>query len=529
MGFGNGENVGMIQSLSFSFFILSIPLFLSLDAGEPTHFSLTQAVGNTLHNDSQVEIIRYDARVQEGEVRSSEGAFDVLLESSLSHTQSDDVLSSSLGQRTDDSSRSDDLSVSLNKTLRLGTAFSLSLSSSKERNEVYPSVAGNAESSASTLTFRIDQPLLRNFISGLDASTEKSQNELLEGVRYETLQNISAKVLETINAYWEVVAAQKELEVLQASENRFTELVENTRSLIDAGELSKSDINQPLAQLYRQQTQRVASEQRRFRAIKRLEFLTSADILSGQSLTFEEFPLGSQEESSFIMVGNLISEAMVRRGDVLGAKARVRSAESLLKGAKNSARPSLNVFASTSRGGFRGESERGDSLWRALDQLEPQKDYTVGVEFSMNLSNDEAKGLVGRRLYEKKRVAKILQRLEEEIHFEVRSAVANHKALQQEVNFAEKEVERQEVLVANENKKLNAGSSTLFKVIEFQNQLTTALINQISIHKNYVQNFANLKFLLGELLRTDFVEMKVEWDESVLTGVIGRGERDGNS
>ena len=529
MGIGNGEYVGMIQRLLFSFFIFCIPLFPGLEAKDLDHFSLTQAVGNTLYNDSQVEIIKYDARVQEGEARGSEGAFDILLESSLSHTQNNDVLSSSLGQRTQDSSRSDDLSVSFNKTLRLGTAFSLSLSSSKERNEVFPSVASNVESSASTLTFRIDQPLLRNFLSGLDASTEKSQYELLEGVRYETLQSISAKILETINAYWEVVAAQKELAVLTASENRFTKLVENTRSLIEAGELSKSDINQPLAQLYRQQTQRVISEQRRFRAIKRLEFLTSAKIWSDKSLAFEEFPLGLLEGRPTIEVEQLVYEAMERRGDVLGARARIRSAESLLQGARNSARPSLNLFASTSRRGFRGEGEKGDSLWKSLDQVEPQKDYTVGVSFSMNLSNDEAKGLIKRRLYEKKRVRQILQRLEEEIRYDIRSVVANHEALLQEVSFTEKEVGRQEVLVANENKKLNAGSSTLFRVIEFQNQLTAALINQISIHKNYVQNFANLKFLLGDLLRTDPVEMKVEWDASVLTGTVGRRERDGNS
>ena len=82
---------------------------------------------------------------------------------------------------------------------------------------------------------------------------EKANALELEAVNWDTLQTISDKVLNTISSYWEVVAAQQNVLVMENAIEHIKKLTDLTRELIQGEQLAAEDINQPLALLYNEQ------------------------------------------------------------------------------------------------------------------------------------------------------------------------------------------------------------------------------------------------------------------------------------
>ena len=86
---------------------------------------------------------------------------------------------------------------------------------------------------------------------------------------------------------------------------------------------------------------------------------------------------------------------------------------------------------------------------------------------------------------------------------DVRRTWTNQLALGLQIEQTDRAVVQYKVLVENEIRKLRVGESTVFKLVDFENQLTNALISQITLYRQYAQNIANLRFLIGRVFSAD--------------------------
>jgi outer membrane protein TolC len=84
---------------------------------------------------------------------------------------------------------------------------------------------------------------------------------------------------------------------------------------------------------------------------------------------------------------------------------------------------------------------------------------------------------------------------------DLRIALSKQLYLARELQKSNERVVVNRKLVDEEVIKMHAGMSTLFVLIDFENRLTEALIEQITIRKLYMQNIATLRFLTATLFK----------------------------
>ena len=99
-----------------------------------------------------------------------------------------------------------------------------------------------------------------------------------EASRLNLQHTISTNVLQTVLAYWNIVAAQQRLRLLLRSELIDGALVNLSHELIKADEIPASDISQIEAQLATAQAQRISAEQDLVTAIQALAVNMGMDL-----------------------------------------------------------------------------------------------------------------------------------------------------------------------------------------------------------------------------------------------------------
>lgn len=358
----------------------------------------------------------------------------------------------------------------------------------------------------SRVSVEVDQPLLRNLRYGLNYMTELANKQGVNVVRYETLQTISQQVLNTITAYWNTLGARKILISQRESEERLQKIVENVKFLIQRGQLAPNDLLQPIAQLSSQIVARVQAEQAYFDAQQQLKFVMGEwnEVFPCSTKEFEvvdEFPVTALDPLSFPSIFcNLFPFVFQQRFDILASINREEVYTLLLKGAKNSELPQLDVVGRASFEEFTSCS-RSEELFSSLNYKHPQKDFTVGVVFSTPFYRDEAKGLIRQRQAEWSQAVANTQLLKQQALSEISAALKDQIHIQEELKKAKEAVDEYQQLLINEKKKLVAGFSNIFFLLSFESSLTTAMVVYIQLQNQLATNIARIRFLTGTLIQ----------------------------
>jgi outer membrane protein TolC len=202
------------------------------------------------------------------------------------------------------------------------------------------------------------------------------------------------------------------------------------------------------------------------------------------------------------IIPDLIAQAIKYRYDIQAASIREREANVLLQGAYNAELPRVDLFGGVRKQDFRlgGGSER---YFSSIEMDRPETDWTIGVNFSVPLYNDAAKGLLRQRQTQKYQATLRTRFLTQTSVSTLRSAISNQLSLIRQLKKANEVVALNQKLIEDEWKKLRAGFSTLFVLLDFESRLTDSLSERNRIYKLYMQNIANLRFLTGSLFESD--------------------------
>jgi HAE1 family hydrophobic/amphiphilic exporter-1 len=135
--------------------------------------------------------------------------------------------------------------------------------------------------------------------------------------------------------------------------------------------------------------------------------------------------------------------------------------------------------------------------------------FRVGVQINLPLRNRTAEAQLGRSLVEGQRIATQREQLEQAIQVDVRNALQAVRSAEARLRSAGIARDASEQQYQSEVRKLDAGQSTVFLVLERQTALTTARGNELRAQTDLNKAIAELQRATGSALNTNSIVVRV--------------------
>ena len=135
--------------------------------------------------------------------------------------------------------------------------------------------------------------------------------------------------------------------------------------------------------------------------------------------------------------------------------------------------------------------------------------FRVGVQISLPLRNRTAEAQLGRSLVEGERIGTQREQLEQTIQVDVRNALQAMRSSEARLRAAVATREANEQQFASEQRKLDAGQSTTFLVLERQTALTEARALELKAQTDLNKAIADLQRATGNALRVNSIVVRV--------------------
>lgn len=469
--------------------------------------TLAEAVHRALSANTGVVVQRLQVMAGEGGVQQAAGAYDSEAQVSASNEKGPHPLRSvdvatftaagRPGERADYRNNTE-YRVAATRQLRSGVELEGAVSVNSAASTLND-VSSIPRQTASSVRFGLRVPLLRNS-GGLQQSAALAAQELERDASVEDLlQTSTATVLAVAQAYWELVARHRRVELLRASERRAEELVAEIGKLVAADQIPGAELDLALASAGEKRASRQAEEQALQAAWNALGRQLHADTgaeVDSASLSVEQLPTVAPQVGDF--AGQLLlrrKDAAERRSDVRAARFRERAAQQQLVAAQDGLKPQVDLVASvTSNGLVEGTSSPTFEFNRYASA-------NVGVQLRMPFEQNAARGLVVSRLAAYRQTVARLHEAESNVAPAIVTAASALRRIVSRHQDTAATVELYDQAVRNEYTKRRLGLATLIDVITVQDRLDNARLLLLQLRQEYAAAIAQLLFESGDLVR----------------------------
>lgn len=475
---------------------------------------LLDAVRLTLAKNPDIQLQEKQVEFSQGTVQQAAGQFDP-------------ALSLTVGRSVDNSPQYDGGSQSVTPIKTATTAYNLALDTPL-RNGIVLSPSVGATSTTGTVydlaqlpaqnrgkvNFSIRVPLLKG--SGESAAAGEIAANLEWAASKEDLRYaIAQSVLNTVTAYWGLLAAGKSLDIARESEASVRRMVGETRKLIEADELPAADLNMLRASLLDKTAARIFAEQALLNAQQRLGQAMGLPYLQISALEaadgFPSLPTGLSALES--QLARLIGMAMQRRPDLKAAQLHQDSARTLTGAAQTNLKPQLDVTVSV---GYAGLAEGGSAgALGGLTQNRGGANIGTSISYQWPFDNNVARGRYRQQaaVYDQSTIR--AASVERAIGIGVESALTGLARGALQLRESEEAVELYRISLENEKTKYLLGTSTMIDVLTVNDRLLNARLSNISYRLNTLNALAQLNFQTGALLAEDELGQSIRLDQLV--------------
>ncbi len=448
--------------------------------------SLADAIRLTLANNTEVRInqLQYEgARFAIGRAYQN---VDPVFTASFSSTRSTQPTTDQLAGAATLSNLGQNTNLSFSQGFFTGTRYSINFSGGKSTtNSIF---ANFNPSITSNLSFNISQPLLRNFGLGPNRAPLVIARRNVQQSRATFEAQIMDSVSQATNRYWDVVQARESLKVVQKS----LELAETTYKLdkrkLELGALPPLDIFRSESQVATRRVQVIQAEYSLKRLEDELRRSIGADLdqnVSGLDLDLMEAaePVG---DLLTMDAAAAIGQALRRRPELEALRLQLANDQTSIHLAHNSLKPDLNFttfYTSNGRGGNAIDTSvtppvvtsRG-GLGDAFDQIGSWDFPTYGFTLRLTLpvKNRVADADLGSALVAQKRSLFTQRQREQAITLEARNAVHQLEEAKLSMGASRIALDLARKNLEAEQRKYELGATTIFFVLDAQNQLAGA-------------------------------------------------------
>ncbi len=455
------------------------------DPGKQQDLSLTLrlAIQLALTHNRTLEKAGLDREVQHFDLRVAQDEFSPQL-NLLSGVRYNPVTTNGAGV----TNRTGSVSAGLTERIPTGARFSL----------LWDNLATDRSTALtktydSSLLLLLDQPLLRG--GGLPANLANlriarlaEQSNILEYKR-----TVIATITNVIFVYRALQQAQRQVEVSEVAVTRAREQLRINRALVSSGILAPVEIIQTESDIANQEfnllTAQANRSSARFALIKILDVDRQTQFVSIEPLVLPEFNLDLETCRRL---------AFAQRPDFQQAQQSQAIAELGVVSARNNQLWSLNLSTRYKLAG--GDTAFSSALDRTFTRT--NEDWNVGLTLQVPLGDLTRKQTFLRARGRAQKAAIDVTEITENIEIEVRDALRTIELTSRRVRVAAVARELSERKLEIEKGKLQAGRTTNFAIVTFQNDLVSARLNEIGAQIAYLNAITLLEQTLGTTLAT---------------------------
>ncbi len=321
-------------------------------------------------------------------------------------------------------------------------------------------------------------------------------------------------LLQVERAYWELVFAERDLEVKESSRQLAIEQLGRTQAQVEVGLIAPVEATQAEVQVAGRETDLIVARNTLDNNRDALRALLRADRLPAGWDT----PLSASEEPAVVAadidVESAIQEALENRAELAMAQATIRARQVAVKATRNALLPRIDLIGQVSANGIGGDLIVRDGFFGgevidvvpggysdAVKQL-VGLDFTswsAGFNVTVPLGNSAAEGTYAQATLNADRARTERLRTEQQIVLEVRRAARGVHAAFDAVGSTGKTRELAEEQLRIETDRFGVGMSTNFEVLQFQDQLAVSRSQELRARIEYRLSTAELARATGTL------------------------------
>ena len=525
---------------------------IGVDADRQQPLTLREALSMALANNKDIEVSRQNVRIAEFDLTGARGAYDPRLSSTSYYERIKNPVANFLSGGSNGIITSSDFTANARlegNSPKLGGSYKFDFSSIRQTTN--NQFTGLDPLYPTSLTFTYSQPLLR----GLKFDNSRRQIEIAKKNLSLTDAQFRQRAIETITnvqrSYWDLVFSLRNLQIQRDAVRDARTQLEHNRRLVAEGSLAPIDVVAAEAQV-------ASFEQTLFTALEQVgvaeNILKSliaenrqADIWQRSLVPVDSVDLippavslpdamkaavenrPELQQSSVASEINEINQKYFREQtkpaiDFVGSYGLVGLAGSRTNSAVNPFTSTVELRDRVNRlselagltplptpplQSFRPDLIGGYS--QSLENLLGNQfnNFRVGVQISLPLRNRTAEAQLGRSLVEGEQIQTQREKLEQVIQVEVRNALQSLQSAQAKLRAAAEARGASEQQYESEKRKLDAGQSTVFLVLERQTALTTARGNELRAQTELNKATAELQRAMGNSLTVNSVVVSV--------------------
>lgn len=452
--------------------------------GSPIALSLGEAVETSLRENLGLQLKRQDVAFAEGSALSEEGSFDTMIRADIGATE---TRTAPVTEISAENERTAALNAGVKKRFTTGTEMDLSWDN------------GNLDTDSNIYLFDpvyktgvklgLSQPLLKGLGSTVQMADLNSARSRLEAQSFLVDSEAADLAAQVKNAYWELVFAHQNLEVLQLSLKLAQRLKNDTAAKISAGRLADIDLYQPESEVAQREQDLITGERAIGIAEDNIKLLmNSRDWLAPYSPV--DLPPVEPISPS---IRDVAEKALQNRPDIKAAALQIQASEYQVKKSENQILPVLNLVGAVGYGGT------ADTYGNAFDNSLSDRDteWQVGLSFSRPFDNSQAQGQYRQALATHNRNRTSLELLKQEIRRTVRVTVRDVELALKAIDATDKTAIATQKRLEAEQIKFDAGRATTLDVLIAQQDFARALSTQNRTKVVYAQSLAELDRIQG--------------------------------
>ncbi len=478
--------------------------------------TLPEAYELALSRNLDLQVGRYDVAKADASIAGATGTFDPQLSLGVSGDWSKAPAATQLAGADVNVGRDAKFDLGLATVLPTGT--NLSVDSSTTRSETNSTFFFLNPRWNTDLTVSLRQPLLQGF----GTLVNRSAIVVARNSRDQTAASFAIKVISTLqtveNAYWDLVATRKAVEVRQQSLELAQRLLRETQERVKVGTAAPIDTVQSEATVAARRQELITAGNAAANAEDALKAVLGFDqpdewdvhIKTAEELTSKRI---------HPKLADSIDLALKRRPEVHSLLLSIELAALNTRVARNTVLPRLDLQANYGWGGLGGnfkvvDSETGQvistqpgGLDDALRQLRKQDfpHWSLGITFGIPLGNNDAKARLAQRRYELDQAKVQLNALKQQITRDVRIAVRALEDGAANIDAAEAAQAAAQRNLEAEQTKYNNGLSTNYQVLQIQDDLAGAKLTALQAEVAYRRALVGYRYATGMLLDDEHV------------------------
>lgn len=460
-----------------------------------TRLTLSEAIALALANNQDIKVEAFGPEISRANLVTAYGQFDPVLVLARSYERTDAPASADPILR--DQVKTDTYEFSLKGALPWGLSYSLGGNAAHQRglSNVF------ADKYATFGGINITQPLLRGFGFGANMvgiRVAKANRSLSE---WQYRQTVIETVTNTVIVYSNLVLAYDQLRIARKSHGLVATLMSQNESRLQIGSVGQSDVTTARAEMAAREDAIIQAS----RAVRNIQ-IQLCELIGRRTFSAGEVDLLVEDfEASKITVNppEDLETALAMRPDYQAARLGLTIDKAFSRAAHNGLLPEVNLIASFGYNGL----DRDFAASRRMVRDMNYPSSSIGINVTIPITNAQQRGKARAARLQVRQSETALKRLETNVASRLANAADEIDAARQRVMADDAAYEAAKQTLANEEEKLQAGSSTTLAVIQLQQSLINVEKSVASARADQRQAFAEYDRSCGTTLQRYRIEL----------------------